>query len=106
MKSWRKSERYVVGICRKMFLYPRLLQDYRAGRLLTGQLKARCIKVLQEFTSSFQAVCDCISPNRMQTDRNVFMLQRRKAITDEEVKTFMDANRQIVQASGQQAHPA
>ncbi len=34
-----------------------LLQDYRAGRLLTGQLKARCIKVLQEFTGTFQEVC-------------------------------------------------
>ena len=33
-----------------------LFQDYRAGRLLTGQLKARCIKVLQEFTSAFQEV--------------------------------------------------
>jgi tryptophanyl-tRNA synthetase len=40
----------------KDILEPRLLQDYRAGRLLTGQLKARCIKVLQEFTGSFQAV--------------------------------------------------
>ena len=33
-----------------------LYQDYRAGRLLTGQLKARCIKVLQEFTGAFQEV--------------------------------------------------
>ncbi|KAI9433831.1 hypothetical protein H4582DRAFT_2184933 [Lactarius indigo] len=60
--------------------------DYRAGRLLTGQLKARCIKVLQEFTGTFQ--------------------ERRKAITDEDVKAFMDANRQIVPTSGKQAHPA
>ncbi|KAH9057536.1 tryptophanyl-tRNA synthetase [Lactarius vividus] len=61
-------------------------EDYRAGRLLTGQLKARSIKVLQEFTGAFQ--------------------ERRKAITDEEVKAFMDANRQIVPASGKRAHPA
>jgi len=61
-------------------------EEYRAGRLLTGQLKARCIKVLQEFTGAFQ--------------------ERRKAITDEEVKTFMDANRQIVPTSGKPAHPA
>ncbi|KAF8263406.1 hypothetical protein EI94DRAFT_1772958 [Lactarius quietus] len=60
-------------------------EDYRAGRLLTGQLKARCIKVLQDFTGAFQA--------------------RRKAITDEEVKAFMDANRQIVPTSGKYAHP-
>jgi len=32
-------------------------QDYRAGRLLTGQLKARCIRVLQDFISDFQEVC-------------------------------------------------
>ncbi|KAH9170780.1 tryptophanyl-tRNA synthetase [Lactarius sanguifluus] len=61
-------------------------EDYRAGRLLTGQLKARSIKVLQEFTGAFQ--------------------ERRKAITDEEVKAFMDASRQIVPASGKQALPA
>ncbi|KAH9032377.1 hypothetical protein EDB83DRAFT_2652244 [Lactarius deliciosus] len=61
-------------------------EDYRAGRLLTGQLKVRSIKVLQEFTGAFQ--------------------ERRKAITDEEVKAFMDANRQIVPASAKQAHPA
>ncbi|KAI9454295.1 hypothetical protein BJY52DRAFT_1205273 [Lactarius psammicola] len=61
-------------------------EDYRAGRLLTGQLKARCIKVLQDFTGTFQ--------------------ERRKAIKDEEVKAFMDANRQIVPTSGKQARPA
>ena len=38
-------------------LRSKLCQDYRAGRLLTGQLKARCIKVLQEFTGAFQEVC-------------------------------------------------
>jgi tryptophanyl-tRNA synthetase len=32
-------------------------QDYRTGRLLTGQLKARCIQMLQEFVKVFQAVC-------------------------------------------------
>ena len=33
------------------------LQDYRAGRLLTGQLKARCIQMLQAFVKEFQEVC-------------------------------------------------
>lgn len=32
-------------------------QDYRTGRLLTGQLKARCIQMLQEFVKVFQEVC-------------------------------------------------
>ncbi|KAI0274372.1 tryptophanyl-tRNA synthetase [Russula aff. rugulosa BPL654] len=60
--------------------YAQIGEDYRAGRLLTGQLKARCIKVLQEFTGAFQ--------------------ERRKKITDEEVNAFMDANRQIVPTLG------
>ena len=31
-------------------------QEYRAGRLLTGQLKARCIALLQKFVADFQEV--------------------------------------------------
>ena len=31
-------------------------EDYRAGRLLTGQLKARCIEILQKFVGEFQEV--------------------------------------------------
>ena len=31
-------------------------KDYKAGRLLTGQLKARCIEVLQNFVKEFQDV--------------------------------------------------
>lgn len=34
-----------------------LSQDYRAGRLLTGQLKAKCIQMLQAFVKDFQEVC-------------------------------------------------
>ena len=33
------------------------VKDYRAGRLLTGQLKAKCISVLQGFVGDFQKVC-------------------------------------------------
>jgi tryptophanyl-tRNA synthetase len=36
--------------------YVTLLQDYRAGRLLTGQLKAKCIQLLQNFVKDFQEV--------------------------------------------------
>ena len=32
------------------------LQEYRAGRLLTGELKGKCIKVLQDFVKGFQDV--------------------------------------------------
>ncbi len=31
-------------------------QEYRAGRLLTGQLKKKCIEVLQAFVKNFQDV--------------------------------------------------
>lgn len=50
-------------------------EDYRAGRLLTGQLKARCIQMLQEFVKVFQ--------------------ERKAKITDEDVNAFMDSNRKI-----------
>ncbi|KAG1868772.1 hypothetical protein C8R48DRAFT_701307 [Suillus tomentosus] len=50
-------------------------EDYRAGRLLTGQLKARCIQMLQEFVKAFQ--------------------ERKAKITDEDVSAFMDSNRKI-----------
>lgn len=32
--------------------------EYRAGRLLTGQLKAKCIEVLQKFVGDFQEVSE------------------------------------------------
>lgn len=44
-------------------------QDYLGGRLLTGELKARCIKELQEFVAGFQA--------------------RRKAVTESVVDEYM-----------------
>ncbi|KAG1769447.1 tryptophanyl-tRNA synthetase [Suillus placidus] len=50
-------------------------EDYRTGRLLTGQLKARCIQMLQEFVKVFQ--------------------ERKAKITDEDVNAFMDSNRKI-----------
>ncbi|KAF9483868.1 tryptophanyl-tRNA synthetase [Pholiota conissans] len=50
-------------------------KDYRAGILLTGQLKARCIQLLQAFVSDFQ--------------------ERRSKVTDEIVDKFMDGSRRI-----------
>jgi tryptophanyl-tRNA synthetase len=50
-------------------------EDYRAGRLLTGQLKAHCIQMLQEFVKAFQ--------------------ERKAKITDDDVNAFMDPNRKI-----------
>ncbi|KAH7869621.1 uncharacterized protein C8R40DRAFT_1130111 [Lentinula edodes] len=51
-------------------------EEYRAGRLLTGQLKAKCIQLLQQFVSDFQ--------------------ERRAKVTDEQIDMFMDKNRKIV----------
>ncbi|KAJ3890347.1 hypothetical protein GG344DRAFT_88906 [Lentinula edodes] len=62
-------------------------EEYRAGRLLTGQLKAKCIQLLQQFVSDFQ--------------------ERRAKITDEQIDMFMDKNRKIVPTmSKAQAPPA
>ncbi|KAI1340883.1 hypothetical protein F5Y15DRAFT_378198 [Xylariaceae sp. FL0016] len=47
----------------------RLADEYRSGRLLTSELKAICIKHLQEYVAAFQ--------------------ERRAKATDEVVKTFM-----------------
>jgi len=53
----------------------KMYNDYKAGTLLTGQLKARCIQVLQELVKGFQ--------------------ERRSKVTDAEVAVFMDASRKI-----------
>lgn len=58
-------------------------EDYRTGRLLTGQLKARCIQMLQEFVKVFQ--------------------ERKAKITDEDVNAFMDSNRRIDPNFGKQS---
>jgi tryptophanyl-tRNA synthetase len=60
----------------------RLGKEYRAGTLLTGQLKARCIQELQKFVAGFQ--------------------ERRGKVTDEQVNAFMDATRRIPATSGNQ----
>jgi len=49
--------------------------DYRSGTLLTGGLKAMCIKILQDVVNNFQ--------------------ERRAKLTDADVNTFMDASRKI-----------
>ncbi|KAK7205410.1 tryptophanyl-tRNA synthetase [Myxozyma melibiosi] len=46
-------------------------EDYKSGKLLTGELKVMCIKVLQEYVTEFQ--------------------QRRAAVTKEVVEEFMSA---------------
>ena len=44
--------------------------DYSSGRMLTGEVKKRCIEVLQEFVSDFQ--------------------KQRAKVTDEIVRQYMD----------------
>ncbi|KAL6307994.1 tryptophanyl-tRNA synthetase [Sparassis latifolia] len=55
-------------------------EEYRAGRLLTGQLKAQCIRRLQEFVRGFQ--------------------ERRAQVAEETLRAFMDPNRKIVPTFG------
>ena len=52
-----------------------IAEDYRAGRLLTGELKKRCIAELQRVVGDFQ--------------------QRKAQVTDELVAQFMDPTRKI-----------
>ncbi|GAA6003421.1 tryptophan--tRNA ligase WRS1 [Rhodotorula paludigena] len=52
-----------------------IAQDYRSGKLLTGELKQKTISLLQEFVKAFQ--------------------DRRAAVTDDLVKSFMDGSRKI-----------
>ncbi|KDQ59649.1 hypothetical protein JAAARDRAFT_33218 [Jaapia argillacea MUCL 33604] len=59
--------------------------EYRAGRMLTGELKAKCIKLLQDFVKGFQ--------------------DRRAAVSDDVVRTFMDSNRKIVPHYGKKGGP-
>lgn len=53
----------------------KIYDDYKAGTLLTGQLKAKCIKLIQDFVKGFQ--------------------DRRSTIADDVVKSFMDSTRKI-----------
>ncbi|CAH1760599.1 17744_t:CDS:2 [Entrophospora sp. SA101] len=52
-----------------------LYKTYKSGELMTNELKAVCIKVIQEFVGDFQ--------------------KRKSEISDELVRQFMDSNRKI-----------
>ncbi|KAH8930023.1 tryptophanyl-tRNA synthetase [Atractiella rhizophila] len=58
----------------------RVAKEYRAGNLLTGDLKKMCIEMLQEFVKNFQ--------------------ERKKKVTDDEVRRYMDKNRKIDPSCG------
>ncbi|RKP12647.1 hypothetical protein BJ684DRAFT_20825 [Piptocephalis cylindrospora] len=51
----------------------RIHDEYKAGRMYTGELKAKCIELLQKFVADFQ--------------------ERKNAITDEVLDQFMDHSR-------------
>ncbi|PWZ03659.1 putative tryptophan--tRNA ligase [Testicularia cyperi] len=53
----------------------KIASDYRSGAMLTGELKAKCISVLQKLVGNFQ--------------------QKKAAITDDRVREFMDKTRKI-----------
>ncbi|GAA6024807.1 hypothetical protein JCM11491_005614 [Sporobolomyces phaffii] len=52
-----------------------IAQDYRSGKLLTGELKQKTISMLQDFVKAFQ--------------------ERRAQVTEETVKIFTDSTKQI-----------
>ncbi|KAJ6606404.1 hypothetical protein DFH09DRAFT_1120105 [Mycena vulgaris] len=64
----------------------RLGVEYRAGRLLTGELKGKCIDLLQKFVGDFQG--------------------RKAKVTEADIDTFMDRNRKIVPTYGKSAQPS
>ncbi|KAF7791294.1 hypothetical protein EIP86_002308 [Pleurotus ostreatoroseus] len=66
--------------------WARMGEEYRAGRLLTGQLKKKCIETLQEFVKNFQ--------------------EAKANVTEETLRAFMDPNRQIVPHFGKAANVA
>lgn len=68
------------------------MQEYRAGRLLTGQLKAKCIELLQDFVKGFQEVC---LVSKFDVSVTEHLVQRKANITDDDVKAFMDSTRFI-----------
>ncbi|KAJ7118795.1 hypothetical protein C8R44DRAFT_789292 [Mycena epipterygia] len=49
--------------------------EYRAGRLLTGELKGKCIALVQKFVGDFQ--------------------ERKAKVTEADIDAFMDTNRKI-----------
>ncbi|RIA99591.1 hypothetical protein C1645_684766 [Glomus cerebriforme] len=51
-------------------------KKYKSGEMMTGELKARCIQVLQKLINEFQ--------------------QRKSEITDEMIQKYMDPNKKIV----------
>ncbi|GJJ11956.1 tryptophan--tRNA ligase [Clathrus columnatus] len=53
----------------------KIAQNYRSGELLTGQLKAKCIEILQKFVKDFQ--------------------DRKAQVSDETLEYFMDSTRKI-----------
>ncbi|KAJ6620253.1 tryptophanyl-tRNA synthetase [Mycena sp. CBHHK59/15] len=57
--------------------------EYRAGRLLTGELKGKCIELLQKFVGEFQ--------------------ERKAKVTDADINAFMDQNRKIDPTFGKSA---
>lgn len=81
-----------------------MLQEYRAGRLLTGELKGKCIALLQKFVKEFQEVT--ISEILIDADKEAnmnFPVQRKAKVTDEEVRSFMDPTRKITPKFGKRA---
>lgn len=73
--------------------------SYRSGQLLTGELKKKCITVLQAVVQGFQEVrllCDERKSIVLADSPSTHSLtQRKAAISDDVVRQFMDKDRKI-----------
>ena len=64
----------------------RIYTEYKAGKMLTGEVKAICAKVINEFTGEFQ--------------------KKRATITDATVAEYMNTNRKFEWDEGKKTSPA
>lgn len=101
-EEWAQMGEVIISPCSTGSYSEVFSQDYRAGRLLTGQLKAKCIKILQDFVKGFQEVCLF---SNISSPSLTFVNQRKANVTDETLKAFMDVNRKIEPTYGKAATP-
>lgn len=66
--------------------------------MMTGELKAHCIQVLQQFVDEFKQVCNIINFDLQKVYLLIFSLKKKKRkseVTDEILKKFMDPDKKI-----------
>ena len=76
-----------------------IAEEYRSGRLLTGEMKQKCIAVLQKVVKDFQDVSRESFDQVLQADVSdslvLFCSQARAKVTEDVLDYFMDSQRKI-----------